>query len=211
MPTSEQPHEAAADEVVSIVRYPNRRLYDRSQACYVTLLDIAAMVRDGKVVNVRDSKTNEDLTSMILTQIILEHHPERMELLPVPVLHLMLRTNGVVLDLLREYFRQSLAYLDFWERASTFNPMASSIDWLQSLMPRRSAAEGPPAAGSQSQGEILAQRLVEMERRLQALEPTTDKNSAATGDAAEPGAAIEGRRAPRRSAPPRGKDQGPSD
>src|SRR3954454_5444820 len=105
MPAEESRTEArtAEADTVRIVRYPNRRFYDRSQGRYVTLPEIAAMVRDGKAVSVRDSKTDEDLTSTVLMQIILEHHPERMGLLPVPVLHLMLRTNGVVLGLLREY------------------------------------------------------------------------------------------------------------
>jgi polyhydroxyalkanoate synthesis repressor PhaR len=181
MSPAEQRSEA---ETVSIVRYPNRRLYDRSQGRYVTLLEIAAMVREGKAVSVRDSKTNEDLTSTILTQIILEHHPERMELLPVPVLHLMIRTNGVVLGFLREYFRQSLTYLDFWQRASAFNPMATSLEWLQSLLPASSAAgasQPPAAASGRTEAETLAQRLAEMERRLNELAPLADKSAEGAG------------------------------
>src|SRR5690242_10686884 len=121
MPPEEQRVNAGESETARIVRYPNRRLYDRTQGRYVTLQEIASMVREGKTVNVRDSKTNDDITTTILTQIILEHHPERMELLPVPILHLMIRTNGVTLGLLRAYFRQSLEYLELWQRASAFN------------------------------------------------------------------------------------------
>jgi polyhydroxyalkanoate synthesis repressor PhaR len=175
MAGSELPVEgdAAETETVSIVRYPNRRLYDRSQRRYVTLQEIALMVREGKAVNVRDSNTGDDLTRTILTQIILDHHPERMELLPVPILHLMIRSNGVVLGLLREYFRQSLSYLEFWQRASAFNPMAASMEWLKSIVPI------PPAGGARSgaaDAEVLAQRLAEMERRLNALDAASAKS-----------------------------------
>jgi polyhydroxyalkanoate synthesis repressor PhaR len=191
---------------VNIVRYPNRRLYDRSQGRYVTLRAIAAFVQEGKVVCVRDSKTNEDLTSTILTQIILEHHPERMELLPVPVLHLMIRTNGVVLGLLREYFRQSLVYLDFWQRASAFHPMARSLEWLQSMLPSSAAAgdRPPPAAASgQAETETLAQRLAEMERRLNELTTLANKSgegsSERAADAPRPGVRRQSGRDRRRS------------
>src|SRR5262245_48844890 len=78
MARTEQPAESSSElEPVLITRYPNRRLYDRSQTRYVTLPEIAELVRKGRTVTVRDSKTGEDLTRSILTQIILEHHPER--------------------------------------------------------------------------------------------------------------------------------------
>jgi polyhydroxyalkanoate synthesis repressor PhaR len=170
------------EATASIVRYPNRRFYDRSQAKYVTLQEIAAMIRAGKNVTVRDSKTNEDLTSTILTQIILEHHPERMDLLPVPVLHMMIRTNDVVLGLLREYFRQSLAYLDFWQRASALTPLTAPMKWLNSLLPGGPAATVPPAAPTAesaaavsgapapaAETDLLLKRIAEMERRLNTL------------------------------------------
>lgn len=164
---------SATPEPVSIVRYPNRRLYDRSQGRYVTLPEIAATVREGKEVQVRDSRTNDDLTSVILTQIILENHPERMALLPVPVLHQMIRTNQVVLGLLHEYFHQSLAYLDFWERASAFNPMAASVEWMKSLAPAR---------GGETDADALARRLEEMERRLNALDPSAGRGESENAD-----------------------------
>ena len=181
MPDGEQRASAgAADtETARIVRYPNRRLYDRSQRRYVTLREIAAMVREGKTVNVRDSATGDDMTSTVLTQIILEHHPDRMELLPVPVLHLMIRTNGVVLGLLREYFRQSLQYLEFWQRASAFNPVAASMQWLNSLVPSAPVtgdSRPPSPASRQADAETLAQRLTEMEHRLNAIKPAGESD-----------------------------------
>lgn len=179
MPTEEQPIGTGENEPVRIVRYPNRRFYDRSQGRYVTLQEIAATIREGKSVRVRDRKTGHDITSTILTQIILEHHPERMELLPVPILHLMIRTNGVMLGLLRQYFQQSLEYLDFWQRAAAFNPMAASMQWLNSLTPGApgdGGGQAPDAATTQTDAEALAQRLAEMERRLNAIEPSTNKS-----------------------------------
>jgi polyhydroxyalkanoate synthesis repressor PhaR len=186
MPASDS--SAGEGETARIVRYPNRRFYDRSQAKYVTLQEIAAMIRGGKNVSVRDSKTNDDLTSTTLTQIILDQHPERMGLLPVPVLHMMIRTNDVVLGLLREYFRQSLAYLDFWQRASALTPLTAPMKWLNTLLPGGPAASAPPPASTAEESptvsasplpvaaldaagaDLLLRRIAEMERRLNTLD-----------------------------------------
>jgi len=135
--------EAGAEEnpAAQIVRYPNRRLYDRTQGRYVTLQEIVAMVREGKAVTVRDSKSQEDLTGTILTQILLEYHPERVGVFPVPFLHLMIRANEIVLAFLREYLRQSLTYLEFWQRAATFGSTEAPWEWMKSFLPP--AASGP--------------------------------------------------------------------
>jgi polyhydroxyalkanoate synthesis repressor PhaR len=176
---------AEGTSTATIVRYPNRRLYDRSQARYVTLQEIAAMVREGKAVTVLDSKTNEDLTGPILTQIILEHYPERMELFPVPILHLMIRANDIVLGFLREYLRQSLAYLEFWQRAAAFSPMAVPMEWMKTMFPGGAGAgsPSPPAATSgEPDAKTLALRVAELERRLREIDTQPDKDAAAPAD-----------------------------
>ena len=55
-----------------IKRYANRKLYDTQHSCYVTLQDIAHMIRGGDEVQVVDNKTGEDLTQVTLAQIIFE-------------------------------------------------------------------------------------------------------------------------------------------
>lgn len=69
-----------------IKRYPNRRLYDTSARRYVNLGDIAAAVRRGADVKVVDAKTGEDLTRVVLTQIIVEDAREQPGGLPVELL-----------------------------------------------------------------------------------------------------------------------------
>ncbi len=148
-------------DVVHITRYPNRRLYDRSQGRYVTLQEIADAVRRGKTISVRDSKTGEDLTRLLLTQIILEQCPERMELFPTAVLHSMIRANSAVLDSLREYFRHSLSYLEALQRSPALNPFMAPLDWMRLFLPNL-AAPRPDA-------EALARRVAELEERLDQL------------------------------------------
>lgn len=55
-----------------VKRYANRKLYDTERSCYVTLDDIALMVREGDDVRVVDNKSGQDLTTVTLAQIIFE-------------------------------------------------------------------------------------------------------------------------------------------
>jgi polyhydroxyalkanoate synthesis repressor PhaR len=164
-PTEDRPDPAAT---VPITRYPNRRFYDRNQSRYVTLQEIAELVRQGKTVEVRDSKTGDDLTRSILTQIILEHHPERMDLFPVAVLNSMIRANETTLMFLRDYFRQALAYLELLQRSASVNPFALPMAWMRTLLPQgpQVADIASPAPTADDEPAALARRVAELERRL---------------------------------------------
>jgi polyhydroxyalkanoate synthesis repressor PhaR len=161
MYTPEGPQQGAP---AVIVRYPNRRLYDRSEGRYVTLRDVEEKVRRGLTVTVRDSKTGEDLTRAVLTQILLERHPERMELFPVSFLHLAIRANEAMLGLLTEYVRQSLAYAELLQHATPVNPLLSPQAWLRAFLP----SPAPHDEAGDTLG-AMAQRLADLERRLDQL------------------------------------------
>ena len=62
---------ASTNETVVIKKYANRRLYNTSTSTYVTLENLAEMVKGGIEFNVYDAKSNEDITRSVLTQIIL--------------------------------------------------------------------------------------------------------------------------------------------
>ena len=158
------PEGPSQDGPAVIVRYPNRRLYDRSEGRYVTLQDVEEKVRRGLTVTVRDSKTGEDLTRAVLTQILLERHPERMELFPVSFLHLAIRANEAMLGLLTEYVRQSLAYAELLQHAAPVNPLLAPQAWLRAFLPN--LAPRDEAGGAL--GDV-AQRLADLERRLDQL------------------------------------------
>ena len=81
-------------DAVVIKKYANRRLYNTSTSAYVTLDDLAAMVRDGIDFIVLDAKTNDDLTRQVLTQIIVEEESRGESLLPVQVLRQLIGFYG---------------------------------------------------------------------------------------------------------------------
>ncbi len=87
--------DASADkkEAVVIKKYANRRLYNTETSTYVTLEDLAAMVRGDRDFVVYDAKTGDDLTHSVLTQIIVEQENRvgGQTLLPVPFLRQLIR------------------------------------------------------------------------------------------------------------------------
>lgn len=74
---------APADGPIIVKKYANRRLYNTAKSAYVTLDDLAAMVKEEEEFVVRDAKTGEDLTRQVLTQIILEQEARGGNLLPL--------------------------------------------------------------------------------------------------------------------------------
>ena len=69
-----------------IKRYQNRKLYDTQQSCYVTLDDIAKMIRNSEEVTVVDNKTKRDITASTLSQIIFEAEKKAGDYAPLSVL-----------------------------------------------------------------------------------------------------------------------------
>jgi len=85
-----------------IKRYTNRKLYDTRDSRYVTLSQIAGMVRAGEEMTVIDNATKEDLTSLTLAQIIYEQEKKQAEVLPLSALRELVRRSEARLSDLRE-------------------------------------------------------------------------------------------------------------
>ncbi|MGH1349377.1 MAG: polyhydroxyalkanoate synthesis repressor PhaR [Methyloligellaceae bacterium] len=79
---------------IVIKKYANRRLYNTDTSAYVTLDDLAQMVRSERDFVVFDAKTGEDLTHAVLTQIIVEQESKGENLLPVPFLRQLIKFYG---------------------------------------------------------------------------------------------------------------------
>lgn len=90
---TDAPTPAEKKEAVVIKKYANRRLYNTETSTYVTLDDLASMVRGDRDFVVYDAKTGDDLTHSVLTQIIVEQENRQggQTLLPVPFLRQLIR------------------------------------------------------------------------------------------------------------------------
>jgi polyhydroxyalkanoate synthesis repressor PhaR len=86
--------QAAGSKPVVVKKYANRRLYNTATSSYVTLEDLAKMIKDGGDFVVHDAKTNEDITRSVLTQIIVEQEQKGQNLLPVSFLRQLISFYG---------------------------------------------------------------------------------------------------------------------
>lgn len=82
-------------DTLLIKKYANRRLYDTERSHYITLGELAELVRTGRPVRIVDAKTEADLTKAVLMQVILEERG-RLDMLPVDLLHQIIRVQGTV-------------------------------------------------------------------------------------------------------------------
>ena len=85
---------AKEPEPTIIKKYANRRLYNTGTSTYVTLEDLAGMVKSGEDFTVVDAKSGEDITRSVLTQIIFEQENKGQNLLPVTFLRQLIRFYG---------------------------------------------------------------------------------------------------------------------
>ena len=89
-----------------IKRYGNRRLYNTETSSYVNYQDLIEMIRNGRDMQVIDSRTKEDVTKSILIQIILEEEKNKKSMLPVEFLFQLIRSRE---DAAQDFFRNYLS------------------------------------------------------------------------------------------------------
>jgi polyhydroxyalkanoate synthesis repressor PhaR len=159
-----------SDKVV-IKKYANRRLYDTSHSRYINLEDIAALVRNGKEVQVVDAGTGDDITRVTLTQIIVEDAKGQPSGLPLELLRqLIVTTDHVGQEFIMWYLKSAF---DSYQKVQSslqdrFSQMQSAAlsplqivkNFLQTSDPQKSSE------GNQEVDE-MRKRIAELEAELQ--------------------------------------------
>lgn len=101
-----------------IKRYTNRKLYDTEQSRYVTLDDIAKLIRSNQDVRVIDNETQDDLTAITFAQIILEEEKRKTNLVSVPFLRKLIHSGEAAVQDLSDSAKRALDQIgDFTGRA----------------------------------------------------------------------------------------------
>jgi polyhydroxyalkanoate synthesis repressor PhaR len=95
-----------------IKRYPNRKLYNTEEKKYITLDEIAGLIRKGQEIHVLDHVTNEDLTSLTLTQVILEEEKRHSGFLPGSILASLVRSGGNATHIIYHALASSFGFLN---------------------------------------------------------------------------------------------------
>lgn len=155
---------------VVVKKYTNRRLYNTSESRYINLEEIAELIRKGKVVQVIDAKSGEDLTRVTLTQIITEDAKDKPTGLPLELLRQLI----VASDQTRQEFVM-------WYLKSAFDTYQTVQDAVQSRLGEMQSAilspvesvkrilSGTPLpstnASDRVELEALRRRIAELENR----------------------------------------------
>ena len=188
--------------MITIKKYKNRRLYDTSTSRYVNLEDVADMVRNEEEFEVRDVTSGEDITRIILTQIIMEGARDNEHEMPIEFLRQMISTSGRTRqELMARYttFVSGLyqrAQTEIKDRFQNSNPEGTSkslnpIDALQRFVPAGTLesmwpksnrnADHPDSAPADTAAELVAlrQKLEELEAAMSA--PTAQSDTEEIG------------------------------
>src|SRR6202790_904131 len=101
--------QAGGSKPVVVKKYANRRLYNTATSSYVTLEDLAKLIKEGGDFVASDAKTGEDITRSVLTQIIVEQEQKGQNLLPISFLRQLIGFYGDSMQfLVPGYLEQSM-------------------------------------------------------------------------------------------------------
>jgi polyhydroxyalkanoate synthesis repressor PhaR len=181
-------------EPVTIKKYANRRLYNTGTSTYVTLEDLAAMVKSGEDFVVYDAKSGDDITRSVLAQIIFEQeNKEGQSLLPIAFLRQLIRFYGDSMQMLvprfletsmQSFSQQQGKFRDQMAQAfggvglgpmeeqvrrnmEMFEKTFAMFSPFAAAAARNASAEKPQSGGSEM--DDLKRQLDEMQKRLDRL------------------------------------------
>jgi polyhydroxyalkanoate synthesis repressor PhaR len=161
---------------VIIKKYENRRLYDSTNSRYVNLEEVAEMLRQGVDVEAVDAATGEDITRLILTQIIVDGAKDRDSGFPLDVLRQMVVATGRASQ--ETLLRNTRALLEVYQNAyGAFTPAITPLDFMQKMMKSETRTKPPaapvrettpPPAATQADAEVndLRRRINELEQMV---------------------------------------------
>ena len=169
-----------------IKRYSNRKLYDTQESRYVTLEEIEEMIRAGREISVVDATSGDDLTSVTLTQIILENERNRRANLPSAFLHQLIKHGEAWQDFVQRTMRSSLEGFVSSQRdmERVFREWSARAGWGPvtgaSTTVGEAKREGGDAKrdGSDAEADKLREEVSALRDRLRSLEERLQKRKA---------------------------------
>ena len=180
----------AAGETVIIKKYANRRLYNTASSSYITLEDLARMVRENVEFQVLDAKTGDDITHSILTQIIMDEEANGgQQMLPVSFLRQLIGMYGNSMQaLMPSYLEASMANFrdnqskirEAFEKGLTSNPFTAIHETNMAMMrvaadvflPGMGKAKDKPVAPvaeTRDELAVLREQMAAMQKKLDEL------------------------------------------
>jgi polyhydroxyalkanoate synthesis repressor PhaR len=148
---------------VIIKKYENRRLYDTTNSRYVNLDEVAEMLREGAELQAVDATTGEDITRLVLTQIIVEGAKDNDSALSLDFLRQMVVATGKVSQ--ESFLKYMRAIFEMYQNTYRgFTHAMPQFDFLQMMLP-------PGAKHADiSHASAEASEVIELRRRIDELE-----------------------------------------
>lgn len=142
---------AVNGKVKIIKRYQNRKLYDTQQSCYVTLDDIAKMIRTNEEVMVIDNKSKNDITAATLTQIIFEAEKKASQYAPLFTLREIIQNaNGSISSYLAKLGAFPADYMQKQAQLQAAQAERMSTDSVKENLEQRVAHAAARASADQT-------------------------------------------------------------
>ncbi|MXW01012.1 MAG: pesticin [Holophagales bacterium] len=156
---------------IVIKKYENRRLYDTHSSRYVNLDGVAELVRGGRDIQVVDSKTGEDVTRHVLTQIIVDGAKDPEHGPPLEFLRDLVRARDQAgRDFFQWYLKSAGEVYERMSETVRRSPFAPDPSWMRLWDPRAIAKEMQAQMTGQTKGDATRAELDELKSRLQDLE-----------------------------------------
>lgn len=155
---------------VIIKKYENRRLYDTANSRYINQDEVAQMLKSGYEVQVVDAATGEDLTRLVLTQIIVEQAKAPDSAFPLDILRQMVvASSRATQESTLQYMKTVVGMYENAYRAMA--PQVSPFEFMRGTPRRDIATEAPmrePGGAETGAGEVdeLKRRVAELESRI---------------------------------------------
>ena len=150
---------------VTIKKYANRRLYNTSSSAYVTLEDLAGMVKRGSDFVVTDAKSGEDITRSVLAQIIFEQEGKNgQSLLPITFLRQLIRFYGTGVQMLVPSFLE-MSLANFAKEGGSSGQAFTNGGSSAGALPRRIFPHNPLSSAARP----MLEQLEEQTRRNMAM------------------------------------------
>ncbi|WP_379921361.1 polyhydroxyalkanoate synthesis repressor PhaR [Erythrobacter sp. R86502] len=177
----------AAGDAITIKKYANRRLYNTASSSYITLEDLARMVRENVEFQVLDAKSGDDITHSILTQIIMDEEANGEQMLPVSFLRQLIGMYGNSMQaMMPSYLEASMTNFrenqgkirEAFEKGISATPFAAIHETNMAMM--RAAADvfmpgvakpkaKPPAGENRDELAALREQMAAMQKKLDEL------------------------------------------
>jgi polyhydroxyalkanoate synthesis repressor PhaR len=170
-----------ARKPVIIKKYENRRLYDTTNSRYINQDEIARLIREGHEVQVLDAASGEDLTRMVLAQIIVEDAKEPDSTFPLDILRQMVVASGKATQ--ENTLKYMKAVLDMYQNAyRALTPPLSPFEFIQPRSATSDPATAPrPVQNPPDSPEVRTAHAQELQRRVEELEALMAKMATKKG------------------------------